>query len=492
MPKPLNILFVASEAVPFAKTGGLGDVAGALPRALAKLGHQVRLVMPYYGWLEGSAYRFTDWLTIDVPMPGGSMRAPVLRGLLPDAPVPVLAVRHDPYFARAGIYGEAADYPDNLDRFAFFGRAAVELLPLLRAEGGWTPDILHGHDWPAALSLVYLRTLNDWDAPNRKIGTLFTIHNIGYQGHFPAAEYAKTGLPQELFTPGGLEFYGKVNLLKGGLLYGDALNTVSPTYAQEIQRPEFGFGLDGVLRERADRLFGVVNGIDVETWNPETDPFLPSRYGASSLAGKQGCKTALQREMRLPVRDVPLLATVSRFGWQKGLDLIADALPTLLKADVQFVLLGTGDAGLEERFRRLHAGHPDTFGLTIGFDEGLAHRIEGGADFFVMPSRYEPCGLSQLYSLRYGTVPIVRRTGGLADTVTPYGAGEPATGFQFTDPTPEALLDAIRSALSVYRDRAAWQRLMTAGMRVDVSWDKSARAYDDLYRTALALRGVPK
>jgi starch synthase len=353
--------------------------------------------------------------------------------------------------------------------------------------------VLHAHDWQAALSVVYLKSLYAKRPEFKKLGSLLTVHNLGYQGLFPATAFSKTGLGPELFMPKTLEFYGQANLLKGGLVFADLLTTVSPTYSREIQTPEFGFGLDGVLRERRDRLSGVVNGIDVEAWNPETDAHLSAYYSASDLTGKRRCKEALQRELTLPVREVPLLAVISRFTSQKGLDLVAAVLPELMRLDVQVALLGTGDPSLELQFQSFRMRYPDKIGVRIGFDDALAHAIEAGADMFLMPSRYEPCGLSQLYSLRYGTVPIVRKTGGLADTVVAYtprtAADGQATGFAFNEATPDALLTTILLALRVYADRAEWTGLMQAGMATDVSWVKSAEAYVALYQR---VREMPK
>ena len=492
--RPLKILLVASEAVPFAKTGGLADVTGALPRELARLGHSVTLVIPRYGSIEKTAAGFKPWLRLAVPTASGRIDATIEQGQLGDSGVRVLAVRHDPYFDRTGLYQESgADYPDNLERFGFFCRAVLELLPALRKVSAWTPDLLHAHDWQTALSVVYLKTLYVKSLSMKRIGTLFTVHNMGYQGLFPPKEFSKAGLGAELFTMKTLEFHGSLNLLKGGLVFADFLNTVSPTYSREIQTPEFGFGLDGVVRERRDRMVGIVNGIDTEVWNPVTDPHLPSRYSLSDLAGKRMCKAELQRELGLPIRDVPVLAAVSRFTQQKGLDLVAEVLPELMELDLQVALLGTGDPQYEAMFRSLQSRHPDKIGLRIGFDDALAHRIEAGGDIFLMPSRYEPCGLSQQYSLRYGTVPIVRRTGGLADTVVPYTPRAVregrATGFVFSQAMAESLLSVVLLALRVYADRAEWSSLMGAGMSTDVSWTRPARSYVELYRTALELRG---
>jgi starch synthase len=490
---PLNILVVSSEAIPYAKTGGLADVAGSLTRELARLGHSLRLVIPRYGSIDGAAHGFKEWRSLVVPTAIGPMRAAIEQAALPDSNVPVLAVRCDPYFGRAGLYQQdGKDYPDNLERFAFFCRTVMELVPLLEREHGWAPDVLHAHDWQAALAAVYPRTLYAGHAAVSRMGTLFTIHNIGYQGIFPASEFWKTGLGIDLFTPTKLEYHGSLNLLKGGLVYSDLLTTVSPTYSQEIQTPVLGFGLEGVLRERRDRLVGVVNGIDVDQWGPATDPYLPARYSASDLSGKRACKAALQQELKLPVRNVPLLGIVSRLAAQKGLDLVAEVLPELMMLDVQVVLLGTGEPALEGLFRLLQSQYPEKLGLSLGFDEGLAHRIEAGSDMFLMPSRYEPCGLTQLVSLRYGSVPIVRRTGGLADTIVPYRPKTilegKATGFAFGESTADALLTTILLALRVYEDPKEWTALMQAGMHTDVSWSRSARSYADLYHRVVALQ----
>ncbi len=492
----LRILLVASEAVPFAKTGGLADVVGALPFELGRLGHDVRLVIPRYGTIDGAAHGFKEWGELKVPTPGGTVEAVIEQGVLSEGRrgevrVPVLAVRHDPYFARKGLYQEAgADYPDNLERFVFFCRAVMELMVAESRHSNWTPHLLHAHDWQTALCPVYLRTLYAGHSQLERVKSLLTLHNLGFQGIFSASHYPKTGLPPKYFTPTALEFFGSLNLLKGGLVFADFLNTVSPTYSREIQTAEFGFGLEGVIRDRRDRMVGVVNGIDTDVWDPATDPHLPFLYSPQDLSGKAWCKSELQREMHLPVRDVPLLAVVSRLTAQKGLDLVADIIPELMELDLQVALLGAGEPSYETRFRELRTRYPDKLGLRIGFDEGLAHRIQAGGDLFLMPSRYEPCGLSQLYSLRYGTIPIVRKTGGLADTVVPYSPRAVregrATGFVFGEATPEALLMAVLLALRVYEDKKDWLALIKAEMAADVSWTKSAGAYADLYRKVVS------
>jgi len=489
----LNIVMAASEAVPYAKTGGLADVVGALPLALIELGHRVTVVLPGYRCAAGRRSR-QPAARLRIPTAGTAVEVTLEEELVPVAtgryPLRVLAVRYDPYFDRPGLYQDQhGDYPDNLERFTVFCRAVLESVRFLAAVRGEAVDVLHLHDWQAALCAVYLKALAQAHKELGHLKTLLTLHNVGYQGVFPGAQFAKTGLPPSVYSPGGLEFYGSVNCLKGGIIFSDAVSTVSPTYAKEIMTKEFGCGLEGVLASRAGGVQGITNGIDVTAWNPETDPYLPARYTVADLSGKQACKRALQRELELPGRDVPLLAVIGRLTPQKGFDLLREIIPELMTLDVQIALLGTGDRDMEQQFLAARAGHPDRIGLFIGFDEGLAHRIEAGADMLMMPSRYEPCGLSQLYSLRYGTVPIVRRTGGLADTVIPFrpstAQANLATGFHFIDPSPDALLSAIMLALHVYRERDAWYSLRQAGMKTDVSWTQAAKQYVQLYRSVV-------
>lgn len=487
---PLNLLMVSSEAVPYAKTGGLADVAGALPLELAKLGHDVILLLPRYRCLSESGRSFRAVCQLRVPTPQGAVDTVIEEDIVPvdgeGRHMRVWVVRNEAFFDRPGLYQDRGiDYPDNLDRFSFFCRATIEVVAHLRAVNRWKPHILHLHDWQTALCAVYLKTI-DRDRPEAQgVRTVLTLHNVGYQGLFPGGQFEKTGLPPSLFTPAGLEYYGSMNLLKGGIVFADYVTTVSPTYAQEILTPECGFGLEGVLRNRADQLLGILNGIDIERWNPETDSYLPANYSAIDPSNKLVCKQALQREYHLPEISVPLLGVIARLTSQKGLDLVATIVPQLMVMDLQLVILGTGEPELEAKFKALQARYPHRMGLRIGFDEGLAHRIEGGADIFVMPSRYEPCGLSQLYSLRYGAVPVVRRTGGLADTVVPMTAQarQPgrATGFHIEADTADALLAVLRRAVEVYQDRSIWGQLVKAGMTADVSWARSANAYDRLF-----------
>lgn len=485
---------VSTEAVPYAKTGGLGDVAGALPLELAKLGHDVRLIIPRYGFLDDSARQFQRVGELVVPTATSLIRAVVEQGQPPalstKAPgrVSVFAIRHDPFFARAGLYQDHGhDYPDNLDRFSFLCRGVMALLTRFDSTEQWRPDILHLHDWQTALCAVYLKTLCAKQREFTGLKTVLTLHNVGYQGQFPKAQFEKTGLPATLFTPAGLEFYGSVNLLKGGILFADMLTTVSPTYSREIQTPEFGFGLEGVLAQRKNRLCGIVNGIDTDIWNPSADPFLPRAYSASDLSGKAACKQGLQRAMTLPVKEVPVLGIVSRLVGQKGLDLVATIIPELMELDLQLLLLGSGERRYEQEFDSFQKRYPDKIALRLGFDEGLAHRIQAGSDMVLIPSRYEPCGLTQLHGLRYGTVPVVRKTGGLADTVVPYSPQtirhRRANGFHFTDTSPESLLSVIQLALSVHKHGNEWETLIRAGMSTDVSWGPSVQQYERVYKS---------
>jgi starch synthase len=488
---------VSSEAVPYAKTGGLADVAGALPLELAKLGYDVILLLPHYRCLSESGRPFHSVCRVRVSTPEGFVDTPIEESILPvgrgDCRVRVWTIRNEAFFDRPGLYQDrGVDYSDNLDRFSFFCRATIEVIAHLKTVCGWNTHILHLHDWQTALCAVYLNTVAQNRQDVQGVRTVLTLHNVGYQGLFPGMQFENLGLPPSLFTPAGLEYYGRVNLLKGGIVFADYVTTVSPTYAQEILMPEFGFGLEGVLRNRADQLLGILNGIDIDRWNPETDSYLPANFSVNDRSGKRVCKQALQREFQLPESSVPLLSVIARLTSQKGLDLVATVVPHLMAMDLQLVMLGTGEPELEAKFKALQRRYPHRMGFHIGFDEGLAHRIEGGADVFVMPSRYEPCGLSQLYSLRYGTVPVVRKTGGLADTVVPLTARARevgrATGFHVEEDGAEALLAVLRRAAAVYRDRSMWDQLIEGGMTTDVSWARSANEYDRLF-VSLARRG---
>ena len=487
----MRVVLATPEAVPFAKTGGLADVAGALPKALRALGLDVALILPYYRQArEAFGRQTTDARAPVAPIPVGSktVAAAVRHTTLPGTDVPVYFVDCPAYYDRDELYRapDGKDYRDNCERFVLFSRAVLEASKAL----GLRPHVVHCHDWQTALVPVYLRTLYAGDPALHGVRSLLTLHNIGYQGKFPRAAFALTGLDASLFSIDGLEFYGDVNLLKGGIAYATVLNTVSRRYAKEIQSDaEHGKGLQGVLASRAADLHGVLNGIDYGVWDPQTDGLLPANYGPADRAGKAQCKAALQKEFGLPPLDVPLLATISRLDVQKGIDLLIEIMETLTGQDLQFVLLGTGDPTLERQLARLNDTCAGTFRARLAYDNRLAHLIEAGADLFVMPSRYEPCGLNQLISLKYGTVPVVRKTGGLADSITnctPTSLGKgTANGFSFQGSSARALLAAIQRALRLFADRRAWNRLVRVAMLQDWSWGASAPGYVELYEKAL-------
>ena len=477
----MRVLFCVSEAVPLAKTGGLADVGGALPAALMALGTDVRVVLPRYRGIDSTGWREVG--AVDVSLGAKRLPVTVLDGQMPESGVPAWLIDQPQLFDRAGLYGEGGqDYPDNLLRFTCLCRGMLAWLE----RQPWQPEIIHCHDWQTALVPAIIGA-----GQVGRAATLLTIHNLAYQGLFPAEQFEVTGLPPSMYTMAGLEFWGQVNLLKGGLVFADLLNTVSETYAQEIQTAEFGAGLDGVLRDRSRDLFGILNGVDYGVWDPAHDPLIPARYTADDLSGKRACKTRLQDEFGLAADpDIPLIGMVTRLADQKGLDLVAAILETLFAAGAQLIVLGTGDPRYERMFSETARRHPRQSGVRIGFDNALAHRIEAGADLFLMPSRYEPSGLNQLYSLRYGTVPIVRRTGGLADSIrdaTPQAlrAGT-ANGFVFADYTPQALLRAAQRALAAFRDAATWRTLQRTGMTADFSWAAAAKKYVGLYERAMA------
>jgi starch synthase len=480
MPESLHIAFVTSEMVPYAKTGGLADVSGALPKALGRLGHRVTVLLPRYGTISFPPGDFAGSIHVPVDAVHRSAGFYVKR---PSEGVEVVFVEHPPFFDRPQLYGFGnSDYPDNRLRFAFFSRAALEYL----RSRGQRPHVLHAHDWQTGLLPVYHKAFY-WDDPTLyRVPTLFTIHNVAYQGNFPSDTVAMLGLPEHLATD-ALGFPGGISYLKGGILFSEVLNTVSPQYAREIQGPEMGYGFDGILGGRAADLFGVLNGVDYEEWDPRTDPYLARNYSPAELAGKTECKADLLRAFGLPTEpDLPLVGIVSRLIWQKGFDIVVRAWYDFVHRPLRMVALGSGDPEIEEGFRALAATAPDRFAVRIGYDNPLAHKIVAGSDMFLMPSRFEPCGLTQMYSLRYGTVPVVRSTGGLVDTVEPYDpATGRGTGFRFDTPDGTGLMWALDQALDVHRDRDAWQRLMGSGMARDFSWQRSASEYVDLYRLAM-------
>ena len=484
--RPLRVLFVVSEMTPFRKTGGLADVAGALPKALAGRGIDVRVVMPLYRGVPWHQLERLDG-ALRVPMYFGEARAAVRMAHVADGRVPVYFLEHNQYFDRPEIYGPPGEsYGDNLERFVFFSRASLELCKAL----AFQPDVIHTNDWQTALVPVYLNTV-EWSRPLHACASLFTIHNMAHQGVFDGGSLFLTGLGSEHYHPGEFEHRGAMNLMKAAIRHSTLLSTVSPTYSQEIQRAEYGFGLDGMLASRGGDLRGILNGIDVDEWNPATDPHLPARYDVADPSGKAACKAALQKEMGLPVRaDVPVFGVIARLTSQKGLDVLAHALERVLEWDQQMVLLGSGDAEAELFFRATTRLRGDRFRAHIGFNEGLAHRIEAGSDFLIMPSRFEPCGLNQMYSLRYGTLPIVRATGGLVDTVRQYdeATGE-GTGFLFEELSAGSLVNVIGWALSTWCDTPERiETMRNRAMRQDFSWERAAAGYEQLYLEAFARR----
>jgi starch synthase len=471
----VDVLFVASEVAPFSKTGGLGDVTGALPRALSALGHRVVVVTPRHGVIDPGQHHLEP---LPVPVEAGGQRGAlwVVRG-----PAPVFFLEHERFFAgRRGIYAESGrEYGDNAQRFAFLTRAALALPELI----GFSPRIVHLHDWQTALGAWLLRHECGARPWARAARTVFTIHNLAYQGVFPKELVPALGLPWSVFRYDAMEFHDRLNLMKAGITWADALTTVSPTYAREILTPQHGEGLEALLSLHAADLHGIQNGIDAAEWDPATDPHLPAHFRTGRLAGKARCKAALQEELGLPRRpEVPLLVMVGRLVDQKGLDLLLPELARLLAEDVQLAQVGTGRSDYQRTLEELARRHPDRVRVHFDFDEGLAHRLEAGGDIFLMPSRFEPCGLNQMYSLRYGTVPVVRAVGGLADTVEDFDGKGAGTGFTFRDYTPGALRTALRRALDLHRDRKAWAALQARGMARDFSWANAALQYQELYR----------
>ena len=476
------MLVIGSEAVPFAKTGGLADVLGALPSALARLGWDVTLAIPRYRGVTAGQLIESFPITVgpyvrEVGFFEADLRNGA-RAVLIDCP---------DLFDREGLYAvDSTDYSDNPRRFAMLVRAAFEFA----SRRGVAPSLVHAHDWQAGLAPVYLKTLYAAHPILGGTPSIFTIHNLAYQGVCAADWLPRLDLGWEQFTIDRLEYWGHISFMKGAIHDARTITTVSPRYAKEMQTPEFGFGFDGILRERRDDLVGILNGIDTEEWNPEHDRFLPHSYSAAAFEGKALSKAAVLARYDLPAAPArPLVGMISRMVDQKGFDLIAALADDLPLLDASFVVLGTGEARYQELWTRLAAAHPDRIGVRIGFDEGLAHLIEAGADIFLMPSQFEPCGLNQMYSLRYGTVPVVRAVGGLADTVTNYVPGRKgATGFVFEPYTPAALLEALNRALALFEDHHKWRALQVTGMKRDHSWDRSAREYVKIYERGLRRR----
>ncbi len=485
----MNILLATSEAVPFAKTGGLADVCGTLPIEVARRGHETAVIMPAYrqALACGQTVEPLD-VELSIPIGNKQVKGRVFRSHLPESDVPVYLVGQDHYYDRQGIYGEEGkDYIDNCERFAFFSRAVLETIRLLKLP----VDLLHLNDWTTGLIPAIAKIEYKAVPGFEQLATLFTIHNLAYQGTFWHWDMVLTGLDWKHFNWREMEFYGQLNLMKTGLVFSDALSTVSPRYGQEIQSSPLGCGLEGVLQHRGDVLSGILNGCDFRHWNPATDPEIATHYTVDNFAeGKAVCKAALQKELGLPVEpNVPLLGVVSRLVGPK-IGLLVDVLPDFLQnSDVQWVVLGTGDPEYHQRLKELTRRAPHRMAVRLEFSEALAHRIEAGADMFVMPSEYEPCGLNQLYSLRYGTLPVVRMTGGLADTVTDTNdetleAGT-ANGFGFQEYRPHALAETLQRALGYFEHKETWSRVVRKGMQEDHSWARNSAQYVDLYEKTI-------
>lgn len=480
-----KILFVTSEAYPLIKTGGLADVSGSLPIALSNLGHDVRILIPGYA----AAMVAADFQP--VMLATGPKAPSLVQGVLPGSDVPVYGLVNDDYFARAGnpyLGDDGKPWPDNAERFSFLCHVATEIA-LNRAGLNWQPEIVHCNDWQTGLVAALLN-----DEPQRP-ATIFTIHNLAYQGVFPYETFAQLRLPSRFWSPNALEFYGQLSFIKGGLVFSDRISTVSPTYAREIQGNEFGCGLDGLLTHRSQRLSGILNGIDMESWNPARDPYLPIHFDVSSLQKRKDLKAELQNNFGLPtLPDTPVLAWVGRLVEQKGIDLLLAIMPRLMALPLQMVMIGSGDSHFEQLLQDWGKLFPDRIAIRLGYDEARARLVEAGTDVFLMPSRFEPCGLNQMYSQRYGAIPLVRRVGGLADTVVDVCpetlADGTATGFVFDESIPDALYHAIERALTLYQQKPEWRHVQQNGMKKDFSWEISAGEYVDLYDRSLKDRST--
>jgi starch synthase len=483
----MHIAFAASECVPFSKTGGLADVVGALPRALAAAGHQVSVYLPRYRQTKLTDTRIVV-RSITVPFDDHYRFCSIVSAGSKSG-VDHYFVEYPPFFDRDALYGTSSgDYPDNAERFALFSRAVLEASKILG-----TPQIFHCHDWQSALIPVLLKSQYAEDPAFREVGTVFTIHNMGYQGLFPPDTLPLLTLPWDLLTMSKMEFFGNVNFLKGALVFSDFITTVSRKYSQEIQTTEFGFGLEGVLRDRASTVTGILNGVDYDEWSPQADKFTAARYSPQDLSGKAKCKQDLLAAFGItnPDLKLPVIGIVSRFAAQKGFDLIAQIMDRLAREEMIVIALGNGDKQYEEMFARLQKQFPQKIAIKIAYDNAIAHKIEAGSDMFLMPSKYEPCGLNQIYSLKYGTVPVVRATGGLDDTIEPWDARTGrGTGFKFSDYNGEALLLTIKEALKAFRDQTSWQTLMRNGMDKDFSWNNSAKEYGRIYERVRQLRAT--
>ena len=476
----MRILYVTSEAVPFAKTGGLADVMGSLPKSVRELGHETAVIMPRYRGIQTKKILIPS---LTVPL-GGEFRFCSIQESEPIGGVRFFFVDHGEYYNREDLYlSNHQDYPDNAERFANLSLAALEFAK----RASLAPEVIHCNDWQTALVPVYLATLYRDDLFFQKTKTLLTIHNMAYQGVFPRSALSKISLPQSLYNPEALEFYGNICLLKGGILFSDKLSTVSHRYSQEILTPHFGHGLEGVLQKRVSDLTGILNGVDYSKWDPSTDSHLAANYSADHLAGKKICKKDLLDQFGIPESiHRPVIGIVSRMAYQKGFDMLYSIGDEIISEGCSLVVIGTGEEKYANYFRGLKERYPSYVGVKIMYDEALAHKIEAGADMFLMPSRFEPCGLNQIYSLKYGTVPLVRATGGLDDTISDFDHSNEPTGFKFSGTAPEDLLHMVRRALSVYAAPERWVQLMKNGMSKDYSWHQSAQRYVELYESLVS------
>ena len=489
MEKNLRVLFVTPEAVPFAKTGGLADVAGALPKFLQGLGCDVKVVMPYYRMVKESGLPL-QYLgqEIEVPIGDEILKADIYQGQL-DQGISVYFIGRDEFFDREYLYSTPkGDYFDNAERFIFFSKAVLIFCQLM----AFSPAIIHHQEWQTGLIPAYLRSIYQNDPLFSRTAVVFTIHNIAYQGVFKKEKFSLTGLPNEMYNPEGIEFWERINFMKAGIVYADAINTVSQKYSEEIQTSEYGYGLEGILRKRKEDLYGILNGVDYQDWDPSHDAYLIARYNFQDLSGKRECKKDLLKAFNLPpsLENFPLLGMISRLADQKGFDLLAEILDELFTLDIGLILLGTGEQKYHDLFTEVARKYPQKAGIRIAYDDRLAHKIEAGADFFLMPSKYEPCGLNQIYSLKYGTIPIVRATGGLDDTIVNY---DPTTGkgngFKFVRYDAREFLNQIRVAIGFYSKPEQWKQLLRNAMEADFSWQRSANLYFQLYREALEKKG---
>lgn len=480
----MNIAFISSEVVPFAKTGGLADVAGSLPKFLSRQGAEVKVFMPFYRDVKKKGFPVTkviDKKTVDWQ---GKKEFFSVWEYTEDA-LSFLFIENDSYYDRDSLYGTSSgDFPDNGERFAFFSRASLETCKKIEFQ----PALFHCHDWQAAIVLAYLKFLYAGDTFFQASRSLCTIHNLAYQGLFGRDILGRIGLPDSLFNMEELEFHGKVNYLKAGILYSSAVSTVSPRYSKEIQTPEFGHGLDGLLRKQSDSLVGILNGVDYSAWNPSSDKFIIKNYDQENTAGKKECREDILAQFQLLGADenIPVVGMVTRLAGQKGLDILSEALEDIFRIPIYLVILGTGEEKFQNILLTAQKKHPKHFGLKIAFDEALSHKIMAGSDIFLIPSRYEPCGLTQMYSLRYGTIPVVRATGGLDDTIQEFSPQGGGNGFKFQEYSSGTLVASLEKAVKCFREKKTWSGLVRNAMTYDFSWDKSAREYLNLYKAILS------